>query len=94
MIKYSKEQSLENLKELNLNWKLDDSSLIRDFVFLDFKSAFDFMIEVAKLAETHNHHPIWSNVYNKVQIKLFTHDLGGLGPKDFKLAAAIDTLVV
>ena len=55
--------------------------------------AFGFMSRVALLAESRNHHPNWSNVYNRVSIELTTHDLGGLSNLDTELAIAIDTLL-
>jgi 4a-hydroxytetrahydrobiopterin dehydratase len=64
----------------------------RGFVFQDFSAAWAFMSRVALLAERDNHHPEWSNVYNKVQIVLTTHDAGGLTDKDVELAKAIDKL--
>lgn len=72
-------------------WKEEHNSLNRTFSFKDFKQAFSFMTEVAFYAETHDHHPNWSNVYNTVEIKLNTHDAGNIvTEKDRKLASAID----
>ncbi len=72
-------------------WKETNESLERSFVFKDFKAAFAFMTEVAFYAEQHNHHPDWSNVYNRVDIRLSTHDAGNVvTEKDRNLAAAID----
>ena len=62
----------------------------RDFVFADFVQAFAFMTRVALVAEKHDHHPEWSNVYNRVSITLTTHDAGGLTAKDVALARAAD----
>ena len=62
----------------------------RRYNFADFTSAFAFMARVALLAEKADHHPEWSNVYNKVDIRLTTHDAGGLSARDFALARAID----
>ncbi|MEO6014310.1 MAG: 4a-hydroxytetrahydrobiopterin dehydratase [Devosia sp.] len=67
-------------------------SIVRDFKFKDFSEAFAFMTRVALLAQAADHHPEWSNVYNKVSIKLTTHDEGGVSDKDVKLAAEIDKL--
>lgn len=64
----------------------------RDFRFADFSEAFGFISRVALLAEAANHHPEWSNVYNKVTIVLTTHDAGGITQKDIDLATAIDKL--
>jgi 4a-hydroxytetrahydrobiopterin dehydratase len=74
-------------------WKEQNNQLVRSFEFKDFMEAFAFMTRVAILAEKHNHHPEWSNVYNKLEIKLSTHDAGDVvTEKDRKLAAAIDAL--
>jgi 4a-hydroxytetrahydrobiopterin dehydratase len=67
-------------------------SITRDFKFIDFNEAFGFMARVALLAEQHNHHPEWSNVYNRVSITLTTHDAGGLSSRDLDLAQRIDNL--
>jgi 4a-hydroxytetrahydrobiopterin dehydratase len=67
-------------------------SLRRDFVFKDFSQAFAFMARVALLAEKFDHHPEWSNVYNKVSIVLTTHDASGLSARDIQMACAIDQL--
>lgn len=62
----------------------------RRFQFEDFVAAFGFMAKVALLAEKADHHPEWSNVWNKVDILLTTHDAGGLTKRDIALARAID----
>ena len=64
----------------------------RRFRFADFSAAWGFMTRVALLAEQHGHHPDWSNVWNRVEITLTTHDAGGLTGRDVALAAAIDAL--
>lgn len=75
-------------------WKQISNELVKDFEFTDFSEAFAFITRVALLAETHNHHPWWSNVYNKVTIKLTTHDAGNtVTDKDKELAMAIDGLL-
>jgi 4a-hydroxytetrahydrobiopterin dehydratase len=75
-------------------WQEKDNQLTRDFTFADFSEAFAFMTRVALIAEKMDHHPWWSNVYNKVTIKLFTHDKGDtVTEKDRKLAKAIDGIV-
>jgi 4a-hydroxytetrahydrobiopterin dehydratase len=74
-------------------WKEENNCLSREFVFKDFKEAFGFMAEVGIIAEQMNHHPEWTNVYNKVFIKLSTHDAGNVvTDKDRKMATAIDQL--
>ena len=74
-------------------WTIHEQSISRELVFSDFNEAFGFMSRVALLAEGRNHHPNWSNVYNRVSITLSTHDLGGLSDLDVELAAAIDQLL-
>jgi 4a-hydroxytetrahydrobiopterin dehydratase len=64
----------------------------RAFRFRDFSEAWGFMARVALLAEAQDHHPEWSNVYNRVEILLTTHDAGGLSERDLRLARAIDAL--
>lgn len=68
----------------------DSSSLACSCAFRDFRQAFAFMTEVALLAEKADHHPEWSNVYNKVNIALTTHDAGGITERDLSLAKQID----
>ena len=62
----------------------------KSFKFADFTQAFAFMTRVALAAEKADHHPEWSNVYNRVEIVLSTHDAGGLSDKDIALAKVID----
>lgn len=71
-------------------WNRDGEFLVRSYKFKDFAHAFAFMTRVAGLAEAADHHPEWSNVYNRVDIRLTTHDAGGLTGRDTELAAAID----
>ncbi len=73
-------------------WQEDENALTADLVFEDFESAFKFMTIVAGLAEAHNHHPDWRNVYNQVSIRLTTHDAGDtITDKDRDLAMAIES---
>jgi len=75
-------------------WKEENNRLEREFTFRDFIEAFAFMTKVALVAEKQNHHPWWSNVYNRVTIRLSTHDAGNVvTDKDRKLADAIDRLI-
>ena len=73
-------------------WSLHHDKLYRRFVFADFVAAFGFMSQVALLAEAADHHPEWSNVYNRVDISLTTHDAGGITERDFALAQRISRL--
>ena len=75
-------------------WTESDNKLSREFVFKDFSEAFAFMTRVAIAAEKMDHHPEWSNVYNRVSIHLSTHDAGDIvTEKDHKLAEEIDKLL-
>lgn len=75
-------------------WKEENNKLVRTFEFDDFVEAFGFMSKVAIVAEKMNHHPNWSNVYNKVTIELTTHDAGNVVTNnDRDLAKAIDKLI-
>lgn len=74
-------------------WKEEDNKLKKSFQFKDFSEAFAFMTRVALAAEKMDHHPFWTNVYNRVEIELNTHDAGNtVTEKDRKLAAIIDKL--
>lgn len=74
------------------SWKFNNAGIEKEFQFKNFIEAFAFMTQVAFYAEKANHHPEWSNVYNKVQIRLSTHDAGGLTQKDIDLAKKIDLI--
>jgi 4a-hydroxytetrahydrobiopterin dehydratase len=77
------------------DWEYDDArdAFTRQFLFEDFSEAFAFMTQVAMIAEKQDHHPEWSNVWNRVDILLTTHDAGGLSERDVRMARAIDRLV-
>jgi 4a-hydroxytetrahydrobiopterin dehydratase len=75
-------------------WQELDNKLYRKIILKDFSEAFAFMTRVALVAEKMDHHPLWTNVYNKVEIWLSTHDAGDVvTEKDRKLAAKIDQLL-
>lgn len=75
-------------------WKEENNRLYKKFEFKDFSEAFAFMTRVALAAEKMDHHPLWTNVYNKVEIWLSTHDAGDIvTARDKKLAEKIDALV-
>ena len=84
-------EALDGLPE----WDHDEArdAITRSIVFADFIEAFGFMTQVAMIAERMNHHPEWSNVYNRVDVLLTTHDAGGLSPRDVDMAQAIDAIV-
>jgi 4a-hydroxytetrahydrobiopterin dehydratase len=67
-------------------------AITRRFTFADFNAAFGFMTRVALLAEKADHHPEWSNVWNRVDILLTTHDCEGLSKRDIALARAIEAI--
>jgi 4a-hydroxytetrahydrobiopterin dehydratase len=74
-------------------WKAENDQLTCSFEFKDFAEAFAFMKEVATVAEKMNHHPTWTNVYNKVDITLFTHDANdSVTEKDLELSREIDKI--
>lgn len=75
-------------------WSLsaDGAAITRTYVFADFVAAFGFMTRAAIHAEKADHHPEWFNVYNRVEVTLTTHDVGGLSGRDLALARAMDSL--
>ena len=92
--KLSEEARIEALKHLPAwNHEPERDALTRRLTFADFSDAFAFMTRVALIAEKMDHHPEWSNVWNRVDILLTTHDCGGLSPRDISLAQAIDAIV-
>ncbi len=92
MSETAREQLLPPL--LENGWSLDEErdAISKTFKFDDFVEAFGWMTQAAIWAEKWNHHPEWSNIYNTVQIKLTTHDAGGLSALDAKLARKFDSL--
>lgn len=75
-------------------WKEEDNKLYKKFKFSDFNEAFGFMTRVAMEAEKMNHHPLWTNVWDTVEIWLSTHDAGDIvTDKDRKLSKKIDSLL-
>jgi 4a-hydroxytetrahydrobiopterin dehydratase len=91
--KLSDERIREELSRLN-GWEVRDGKLAKSFKFDNFVKAFGFMTQVAFEAEKMNHHPDWKNVYNSVEIKLFTHDATAITTNDIKLALVIDKIYV
>ena len=73
-------------------WQVVDGKLRRELTFKNFSEAWAFMNRVALLAEKHDHHPDWSNSWNKVTIELVSHDKGGLTDRDQRLAEAINAV--
>ena len=91
MNQLSPESIQEHLSQL-AGWTFENNGIHKDYQFQDFIAAWGFMSRVAILAEKAAHHPEWSNVYNRVHIRLSTHDAGGVTDKDMDLARAIDAL--
>ncbi len=88
---YNNDEVQEKIKDLD-GWNFNGKSLEKEFLFKNFSEAFSFMTRVALQAEKHDHHPDWSNVYNRVRIQLNTHDAGGITELDIKLATFIDKI--
>ena len=85
MARLQAEQIHAVIDELS-GWRLEDGKLKREIVFADFASAFGFMTSMALVSEAMNHHPDWSNTYNRVAIELSSHDVGGLTDRDVRWA--------
>ena len=90
--------SLHNVGQLQAefpDWQIRverGGMMVRSLVFKDFAQAFGFMAQIAVIADKRDHHPEWSNVYNRVEITLTTHDVQGLSQRDLDLARTIDTV--
>lgn len=93
-VKYKKlsEHELEVQIKVMKGWELKNGKLEKSFRFSNFVEAFGFMTKIALEAEKINHHPEWLNVYDSVNIKLTTHDAGGITDFDIKLANIIDAV--
>jgi len=91
MKKYTPEEISKKLSKLN-DWRYEENKLCKTFIFKNFQSAFAFMREVAKIAEEMNHHPEWCNSFRRVEVKLMTHDAGGITDLDFELAGKMDSV--
>ncbi len=77
------------------DWSVDageGDAIQRTFRFADFNAAFGFMTRVALMADKRDHHPEWFNVYDRVEVRLTTHDAGGVTDKDVELARFMDTV--
>ncbi|AEE23579.1 MAG: 4a-hydroxytetrahydrobiopterin dehydratase [Paraglaciecola chathamensis] len=98
--KLTEGETQAKLNELNKDlpaeqqWQINNDKLTKNFKFKSFIRAFGWMSQIAIWAEKLNHHPEWFNVYNKVEVNLTTHDVGGLSELDFKLAAKMDLFYV
>jgi len=92
MEKLSTDKIEESLKTL-AGWTFTNGMIEKAFTFKDFKHAFSTMTRIAFECEQQNHHPNWENVYNTLNIKLNTHDAGGVTQKDIKLAQTIENII-
>lgn len=92
MSKLTNDEIAERLKNLK-GWEYVNGSIERSFIFGNFKEAFAMMTRIAFECEAQNHHPDWSNVYKTVNVRLNTHDAGGVTEKDFLLAESIQSIV-
>ncbi|RTY90960.1 4a-hydroxytetrahydrobiopterin dehydratase [Flavobacterium sp. GT3R68] len=92
MTTYDKENALPLLADLP-DWEFKNDGIEKKFKFQNFTDALGFIVKVGIQAEKMNHHPELFNVYNKVDIRLSTHDSGGVTDKDFKLASKIEELL-
>lgn len=87
------DQIKNELKEHDLKgWTIQNGKLYKEFAFADFIEAFGFMTKAALHIEKMNHHPEWSNVYNRLSVYLTTHDAGGITANDIKLARTLNSL--
>ncbi len=76
-------------------WQTENNMLVRTFVCKDFRKAMAFMVECAFVAEQMAHHPEWTNVYNRIEVRLRTHDAGNtITQKDYELAKAFDDIFI
>ena len=85
-----KDQLENELNKLSYKWSISDKFLISNYEFKNFNDALSFMNKVGVKCEEMDHHPKWTNVYNRLEIELFTHDKDGLTMKDFDLASYMD----
>ena len=83
---------LKDAQNLLPDWEISGESLFRIFVFKNFVEAFDFMTAISLIAEDMNHYPDWANVYNRVEVRLRTHDSNGVTALDAELALSMDSL--
>jgi 4a-hydroxytetrahydrobiopterin dehydratase len=90
--KMTAQQIETSLNDLS-GWELKDDKLHRQLKFKNFVQAFGFMTQAAIVVEQMNHHPEWSNVYNRVTIDLTTHEVGGISQRDVELAQKINELL-
>ncbi len=87
------ERAIEERLDKLEGWEYTNGAIETSFQFKDFREAFSIMTLIAFECEIQNHHPDWNNVYNSLNIRLNTHDAGGVTDNDFRLALAIENIV-
>jgi len=92
MKKLNSQEILDKLQDFP-NWNFLNNGIEKHFIFDNFVTTMQVMNAIAEVAEAQNHHPEWSNVYNKLHIRLTTHDCDGVSEKDFELAQAIEKII-
>ena len=92
MKKYTAEEIASHITHLR-GWEIKNEGIEKSFQFADFKAAFAAMTHIALEAEVMNHHPEWFNVYNRLNVRLSTHDAGGVTDLDIQLAERIEAIV-
>jgi len=88
---YTETEAQDVLKNMN-DWAFKNNGIEKKFILKSFTEALGFIIQIGFLAEKRNHHPELFNVYNKINVRLTTHDAGGVTDKDLDLAQAINSL--
>ena len=86
------EEEIARLLEAHPGWRRDGEVLRRSYEFSDFRAAFSFMTHVALVAERLFHHPEWSNVYNRVELAITSHDVGGLTSRDRRFVEKVEAI--
>lgn len=92
MATFTEQEIQEKLAGLD-GWSTDGNEITKSFEFDDFNGAMKFMVSAAPSIDALNHHPEWTNVYNRVEVHLSSHDVGGVTARDFELATILDGLV-
>jgi len=92
MKKYNADETASRITHLS-GWDFKNDGIEKSFQFADFKAAFAAMTQIAMEAEVMNHHPEWFNVYNRLDVRLSTHDAGGVTDLDIELAEKIESIV-
>ncbi len=89
MSTFTDEEVAAALEELP-GWSVDGDAITKTYEFADFRAALDFMNRAAGPIEEMDHHPEWSNVYNRVEVRLSSHDVGGITDRDARLATVLE----